>query len=161
MLVNRPSMSYCLTSLKDRRIWVSASLSAILWSLPLIAAEGWPRIGENVPLGLLTGFAMLLAIALVMHLLFRERVQSLKGKQFWLFPFTSLTVAALLFSSGWTLKALADELRLGGIELSWTVAPIYWWVVSLIGVFFYLWITYPLAIVNQIIIRKIFGTSIG
>lgn len=167
---NRPSISYCLASLTDGRIWVSASLSALMWSLPLIAVdyfdsgrvpEGGQRFWEKLPFGMLTGFAMLLAIALVMHLLFRERVQRLTGKRFWLFPFISLTVAALIFSSVGVLGALAEGLRFGGAGLQWIMTPVYWWIGSLVIVFFHIWLTYPLAIINQLIIRKVFGISRG
>jgi len=122
-------------------------------------SEGGQRFWERVPFGMLTGFAMLLAIALVMHLLFRERVQRLTGKCFWLFPFTSLTVAALMFSSVGVLGALAEGVRFGGLRLQWIMTPFYWWIGSLVVVFFHIWLTYPLAIINQLIIRKVYGTQ--
>jgi hypothetical protein len=167
---NSPSVTYCLASLSDRRIWVSASLPALLWCIPLIAigyfdsgrnSEGGQRFWERVPFGMLTGFTILYVLALVMHLLFRERVQRLRGKRFWLFPFTSLTVAALMFSSVGVLGAFAEGLRFGGIRLQWIMTPIYWWIGSLVVMFFHIWLTYPLAIINQLIIRKVFGISRG
>jgi hypothetical protein len=124
-------------------------------------SEGGQRLLEKGPFGILTGFALMLAISLVMHLLFREPVQRLTGKRFWLFPFASLTVAALMFSSVGILAALAEELQLGGIEPRWIMTPIYWWIGSVVVVFFHIWLTYPLAIINQLIIRKVFGISRG
>ena len=167
MPLSRSLISHGLTSLSDGRIWLSASLSALLWYLPLTALAsgripaGGQRFWEKGPFGILAGFALMLAIALVMHLLFRERVQSLSGKRFWLFPFISLTVAALLFSSIFVLGSLTEGLRLGGIEPRWIMTPIYWWIGSLVVVFFHIWLTYPLAIVNQLIIRKVFGIHGG
>jgi hypothetical protein len=162
---NRSSICYCLRSLSDGRIWVSASLSALLWSIPLIAidyfSEGGLLFREREPFGLVTGFAMLLAIALVMHLLFRERVQKLTGKRFWLFPFTSLTVAALIYSSASFPGTIAEGLRFGGVRLHWIMTPIYWWIGSLVVVFVHIWLTYPFAIINQLIIRKVFGIPRG
>ena len=167
---NSPSIYYCLASLTDGRIRVSASLSALLWSLPLITVDyfdsgrisaGGQQFWERVPFVMLTGFAMLLAIALVMHVLFRERVQRLTGKRFWLFPFTSLTVAALIYSSVGVLGAFAEGARLGGIKVQWIMTPIYWWIGSLVVVLFHIWLTYPLAIINQLIIRKVFGIPRG
>lgn len=125
-------------------------------------SERSQRFWEHVPFDILKGFAMLLAIAIVMHLLFRERVQSLTGKRFWLFPFTSLTVASLIFSSVVVLGGFTEQLRFGGVRpQEWIMTPIYWWIGSLVVVFFHIWLTYPLAIINQLIIRKVYGIPRG
>lgn len=124
--------------------------------------EDGQRFWEHVPFDILKGFAMLLAISILMHLLFRERVQSLTGKRFWLFPFTSLTVAALIFSSVVVLGSFAEQIRFGGGRpQQWIMTPIYWWIGSLVVVFFHIWVTYPLAIINQLIIRKVYGIPRG
>ena len=170
MLSSHSPITYCRNLFSDGRIWLSASLSVLLWYLPLIAIEAFTSrrtsqsgllIWEQGPFDITVGFTLMLSIALVMHLLFRERVQGLTGKRFWLFPFISLTVAALIFSSVGVLGALVEELRLGGIDPLWIMTPIYWWIGSLLVVFFHIWLTYPLAIMNQLIIRKVFGTNSG
>ena len=170
MPLKRSLLRYCGHSLNDRRIWFSASMSAALWSVPMFAldyfasgrtSDGWRSYWERLPLGSVIGFVMMLAIALLMHLLFRERVQTLSSKNFWLFPFTSLTVAALIFSSVAVLGSIIQELRTSRIEIRWIMTPFYYWSGAVFIVFYFIWITYPLAIINQVIVRKVFGTTRG
>ena len=165
MQSNRTLLRYCGHSLNDRRIWFSASLSAVLWSVPMFAvdyfasgrtSDGWRSYWEMLPLGSVIGFVMMLAIALLMHLFFRERVQRLSIKNYWLFPFISLTVAALIFSSLAVLGSLFQELRTGRIEIRWVMTPFYYWSGAVFIVYYFIWITYPLAIINQVIVRKVF-----
>ncbi len=168
MPFNRTLLRYCGHSLNDRRIWISASMSAVLWFIPMFAldyfasgrtSDGWRSYWERLPLGSVIGFVMMLSIALLMHLLFRERVQRLSGKSFWLFPITSITVAALIFSSVAVLGAISQEWRTSRIELRWIMIPIYYLSGAVFVAFYYIWVTYPLAIINQIIVRKVFETK--
>jgi hypothetical protein len=157
------------TSLGDRRLWLSAMISAAIWLIPLFTLDltdshrtpdGWRSYWSDFTMHLGVGYAMMLAVSIIMHLLYRERVQALRGRSFWLFPIQTLFVAALLYSTIFLLGAMPQLLRHSNVGYGLILTPLYYWGGAIVVVFGYLcWLTYPLAILNQIIIRRIYGTT--
>jgi hypothetical protein len=169
-----PDPSNFSSTLKDNRLWLSTALSAMLWlsvflSLDFLdsgrTSDGWRAYWSEFLFHLASVYAMLFVIALGMHLRYRERVLRLSGRSFWLFPLRSLAVATIAYSTVIYIYAALCEppshvtFRDVGMFI---LGQIYWWVGALGAVFGYLiWLTYPMAILNQLLIRKIYEATKG
>lgn len=163
------------STLKDTRLWFSTALSATLW-LPVLLSldfldsgrtpDGWRTYWIKFPSHLASIYTGLFVIALGMHLRYRERVLRLCGRSFWLFPLRSLAVATIAYSTILYIYAVLrhppSHLTLRDVVMGLIIGPIYWWIGALVMVFVYLvWLTYPMAILNQLLIRKIYGSPNG
>ena len=149
------------------RFLVSSVVSAMIWMpIPLIA----PFFGNNLVHfthekrvddfinTILYLFPACIVLAIIMHLFLLKRTIEIKGKAFWLFPFISLPLAtsvAFLMFFIWSALYLQN----------WQTSPFYvlvfnffyaWGIGLLMCLIFCIWFTYPLAILNQILIKRIY-----
>jgi hypothetical protein len=163
------------STLKDTRLWCSTALSATLW-LPVLLSldflgsgrtpDGWRTYWSEFPFHLASIYTVLFVIALGLHLRYRERVLRLCGRSFWLFPLRSLAVATIAYSTIFYFYAVLcqppSHLTFRDVGMGLIIGPIYWWIGALVTVFVSLiWLTYPMAILNQLLIRKIYGAPNG
>ena len=163
------------STLKDTRFWLSTALSATLWLSVLLCLDfldsgrtpdGWRTYWSEFPFHWASVYTILFVIALGMHLRYRERVLRLCGRSFWLFPLRSLAVATIAYSTVFYIYAVLcqppSHLTFRDVGMALIIGPIYWWIGALVTVFVSLiWLTYPMAILNQLLIRKIYGATNG
>ena len=130
------------------RIGLSVVLSTILWlAFPFLllisdtsrTSYGWSVLWNEMPQILLGHVAPFFVVSIVMHVLFSRAATKVKGWKFWILPFPTLLFASLLY---WLIS---------GITSGFSYLP-YLLAVVMIGA---LCFSYPLAIANQIIIRKL------
>ena len=137
------------------RLAISILLTAALWMLLPFALEvssmdtltryGLGRLFEDLPAYIAKWYGMFLIIAAAMHLLFAKFTLRLGRIEFFVFPLISLLCASVAFIPVWYIT---DE----GMSSDWFY-QLYW---VLAVVFFHMvWITYPLALANQWLIREL------
>jgi len=119
---------------------------------------GWHRFWSGFPKFTLYWYAMFIPVAIVMHLLFARITIKLKGWKFWSFPMVSLSVAGFLV---WVMLSFATGIEKGKIfdwSADWIYGVLYVYAVVFVSM---VWLSYPLAILNQIIIRKLLAEPDG
>ncbi|MGL4400534.1 MAG: hypothetical protein ACRCXD_11745 [Luteolibacter sp.] len=143
------------------RFFVSIVLSAALWLiLPLTyellssgtrTSYGWGIFLADLPGYLIKWFSIFLIVATLMHLAFARVTLQLGRLSFFVFPFFSLLCASIIFVPFWCILVqpfLMDNLGYAFLGV-------------LTAIFFHMiWITYPLALANQWLLREILDTSI-
>lgn len=120
---------------------------------------GWQRFWSDLPKFTLYWYAMFLPVATVMHLLFARFTTKLAGWKFWTFPIFSLSVAGFLF---WIVMLIAAGIEKGKL-IVWDQEYWIYGILSVYAVVFIsmVWVSYPLAILNQLIIRKLIAEPAG
>ena len=135
-----------------KKLLLSIFASAVLWVLfPVILrllTSGWTGLWSGFPRFPFLWIAVFLPVAAIMHFLFAGIVLKLKGWIFWIFPLISLWVASHLY---WILMVITKGTE--GMMLYPVVFAIVF--VSMI------WVSYPLAIINQFIIQKLLAEPDG
>jgi len=143
------------------RLIISIVASAVLWMILPFAYEflssgtrtsyGWSIFWTDLPIYLLRWFSVFLIVATLMHLAFARVTLQLRRLSFFIFPFLSLLCASLVFVIFWSI--LVQPFLLSNI--------IYAFFGVLAVVFFQMiWITYPLALANQWLVREILDNHI-
>jgi len=122
-----------------------------LYSSGTRTSHGWSVFWNDLPLYLLRWFGVFLVVATLMHLVFARIALQLNRFIFLLFPILSLLCASLAFWIVW----------FGVVErVSWDEL-IYPLLGVLAVVFFHMiWITYPLALANQWLLKEILDNPI-
>ena len=139
--------------------------STLLWFFPIFSivlckellndartAFGWEVFWRDLPTQLLTMIGSFLIVALIMYFTLKRIVLLLRGWQFWLFPFVSLPAACVAY---WLTNILAVSFTKG--HFAWStyelIGGLYYTLVVVLLLF--IWLTYPLALLNQAFIRRI------
>ena len=149
------------------RLATSILVSTLLWFLLPLAMEmlnsartpyGWQIFWRDFPVWAASWLCFLLPVATVMHLLFRSITVSLRGWRFWLFPVVSLPLACVF----WWMTCLLWDCVVDGI-LPWSKpgalsALSYVLAIVLISL---VWLSYPLAILNQLLIQWLLNPKQG
>jgi hypothetical protein len=147
------------------RYIASILLSACLWvALPLalgflndkLTLSGRAMFIQGLPKTILFSILFFLPVAALMHWLWATTTLEAKGARFWLLPVKTLPTAFLI---GWVLLLPLIVLK----ERFWLhplheagVALIYSFLLGAVVILGSLcWVVYPLAILNQLIIRAI------
>ncbi len=148
--------------------WTSVVVSALLWlCFPLAfdfldsgrTAHGWESYWRSFPAHLAVLICTFLVVSTVMHRFFARDVCNLKGRRFWLYPLKSLPIATTVYFLAWTItNALSNSPDSITFSPASVVGLAYSWLVMVVVVMTTMvWITYPLAILNQLLIRKIYA----
>ncbi len=143
------------------RLVISIVASAALWMILPFAYEfyssgtrtsyGWSVFWSELPLYLVRWFGVFLVVATLMHLVLARITLQLSRFSFFLFPILSLLCASVAFWIVWF--SLVQRVSLGDFFY-----PLFG---VLAVVFFHMiWITYPLALANQWLIREILENHI-
>jgi hypothetical protein len=149
--------------------WPSVAASAVLWlCFPLAigfidsnssrTADGWASFRRSLPLYVLVTGGPFFVVSAVMHRLYASEVCRLRGWRFWVYPFKYLPIATTFYFVPWALMNLFDThhasrlLSIVGVaNLAW-----YWLVMVVVVLTTTLWVSYPLAIINQLLIRRFY-----
>jgi hypothetical protein len=154
---------------KKMRQFITILGSTLLWFIPIFSiflcmellndartTFGWEVFWRDLPIQSLTMLGSFLIVALIMNFTLKRIILSLNGWRFWLFPFISLPIASVAY---WLTNILA---------ISFTRGNFTWSTYELIGGIFYvlvvvllwcIWLTYPLALLNQVLIRRVHKTN--
>ncbi len=155
---------------RERVRWLSVILSAALWGsfLSLVPGRAFWRNpgGGDLPapwLPHLILLAGLFLVALWMHWPFAGMTARLSGWRFLLFPFITIPLAGALAALPFAVatmvsNGLFSSSEPGGVFVMWIYTAVYMVYLSLT---MYLWITYPFALINQIIIRHFYSRAPG
>ncbi len=140
--------------------WLSVILSSILWgAIPVYIGLQRPVEGRLYAwFMILTG---ILLVALLMHWLYAGEVRRLSGWRFWVYPLMSIPTAVAPLALFFVFAERSYEKRLlldwpGGLLFSWALMAFQ---VAFASMTVLLWITYPFAILNQLIIRCIYQSE--
>lgn len=143
------------------RFVISIVASAALWMIRPFAFEfyssgtrtsyGWSVFWNELPLYLLRWFGVFLIVATIMHPVFARVTLQLKRSAFFIFPFLSLLCASVAFWIVW--YSVVDRVSLDSFFYS---------LLGILAVVFFqmIWITYPLALANQWLVREILDNPI-
>ena len=101
---------------------------------------------------------MFLPVAAVMHLLFARITVKLAGWKFWTFPIITLTAAGFLVYVMLSFVAAIEKGELFNWSPDWIYGVLYLYAVVFVSM---IWVSYPLAIINQLIIKKLFAEQDG
>ena len=138
------------------RLVVSIVASAALWMILPFAYEfyssgtrtsyGWSAFWNELPLYLARWFGVFLVVATVMHLAFARITLQLNRFSFFLFPILSLLCASVAFWIVWFCVVQ---------RVSWD--EFFYPLLGVLAVVFFhmIWITYPLALANQWLLKEI------
>jgi hypothetical protein len=150
------------------RFIVSAAASALLWmTIPILLtitgygpADGLKSVQQTASPGGAAFFGIFFFVAILMHYWFARRTLSATGRIFWLLPLLTLPVASCLLWAACLLLFVLSHVTTGIGPLPVFVANSFlgfFYAVLIICVAFG-WLTYPLAIINQFLIRRICRT---
>ena len=143
------------------RLVISIVASAALWMILPFAYEfyssgtrtsyGWSIFWNELPLYLVRWFGVFLVVATLMHFIFARITLQLSRFSFFFFPILSLLCASVAFWMVWF--SLIQRVSWGDFFYS---------LLGVLAVVFFhmIWITYPLALANQWLIREILDTPI-
>jgi hypothetical protein len=132
-------------------------------NLAMTGDEKVERALQGLPLMMATMFPT----ALLMNWWFAVRVMNAKGRKFWLTPFLTLPVATVLMCATVVIPGLSSETigrpsydSITGLAYFLYGSAYYLFVALVMVMGTMLWLTYPLAIVNQWLLRKVFGATV-
>jgi len=143
--------------------------SALLWFVPIFGiifcmdllndartSYGWEVFWRDLPIRALKMMGSFLIVAAIMNFTLKRIVLSLRGWRFWLFPFISLPAACLVF---WLTDILASIVTKG--DFAWTLTELFGGILYmlLVVLLWFIWLTYPLALLNQTFIRRLHKTN--
>lgn len=150
--------------------WPSVLVSSVIWlALPLVmhAIDGnqaptkWSFFWQSLPWFLGYYITAFFVVATVMHYRFASAVCALRGWRFWLYPLGSLPLAAsLYFVLSMVFGVITDHSWARALSPVGIVNIFYYWFLVLVVVMgSMIWVSYPLAILNQIVIRYFYSGS--
>jgi hypothetical protein len=144
------------------RLVISIVASAALWMILPLAFElyssgtrtsyGWSVFWNGLPHYLFRWFGVFLIVATLMHMAFARITLQLNRSGFFIFPLLSLLCASVAFWIVW--YSLVQHVPL---------ADFFYPLLGVLAVVFFhmIWITYPLALANQWLVREILEKPIG
>lgn len=150
--------------------WASVLISSVIWlALPIVmhaidcnqTPSKWPSFWKSFPSFLVYYSIAFFLVAAIMHHRFAASVTGLSGWRFWLYPVRSLPLAASLYFVLTTIyHILCEDVWGVGLNSIGIVSLLYGWFVVLVVVMgSMIWLTYPLAILNQFVIRRFYLKS--
>jgi hypothetical protein len=122
------------------------------------APTKWTLFWESLPVFLAYYSIVFFVVATLMHRGFAGSVSVLRGWRFWLYPLKSLPLAASLYFVLSMIYGLVVE---GSWARAFSAVGIvnifyYWFIVLCMVMGPLIWLTYPLAILNQLVIRRFY-----
>jgi hypothetical protein len=143
------------------RLVISIVASAALWMILPLAYEfvssgtrtsyGWTVFWADLPGYLVRWFSVFLIVATLMHLVFARVTLRLGRLIFFIFPLLSLLCASIVFVPFWCFLVQPFLMSDLGYAFLGVLAVVF---------FHMIWITYPLALANQWLVREILDTPI-
>ena len=143
------------------RLAISIVASAALWMILPLAYDflssgtrtsyGWTMFWADLPGYLLRWFSVFLIVATLMHMAFASVTLRLGGLSFFIFPLLSLLCASIVFVPFWSILVQPFLMSNLGYAFLGVLAVVF---------FHMIWISYPLALVNQWLIKEILDNSI-
>ena len=143
------------------RLVISIVASAALWMILPLAYEfvssgtrtsyGWTMFWADFPGYLFRWFSVFLIVSTLMHLAFARVTLRLGGLSFFIFPLLSLLCASIVFVPFWCLLIQPFLMTDFGYAFLGVLAVVF---------FHMIWMTYPLALANQWLVREILDTAI-
>jgi hypothetical protein len=144
-------MRYLVAIIGSTALWFVLPLSMELLD-DRRTAHGWDMFWQEFPIWTLKWVGWLLIVAILMNLLLTRTTLRLRGWKFWVFPAISLPAACVAWWFTYVISSAIAE----GI-FPWSKPGMWSGVLYVFAVvlFSLVWISYPLAILNQLLIKKV------
>ena len=159
LIVSQRKMRQLITVLGSTFLWFIPIFSIVLCMELLNNARtsfGWEVFWRDLPIRTLRMMGSFLLVAVVMNFTTKRIILSLRGWRFWLFPSISLPAACLVF---WLTDILATLITQD--DFTWSLTELFGGLLYMLVVvlLWFIWLTYPLALINQAFIRRVHNTN--